>query len=210
MSNSNKFEINELLQLLDFNMDDSIEVIDFEIQDSSKTIHFRKKLVPVFCPSCSARMHSKGIYKRSVKHPIFQDSTVLKLITHQRRWYCPDCKLTTNDEFSFLQPRKQSTNLTPFLVLNAMKDLNRTTKSIADQFSLSDSTIHDIFTAYVDLPRLPLPEYISIDEVCLNISHDQKYAFVIMDFVSGEIIDIVHNRLLYTSTLCAYFTGPKK
>ena len=47
MSNSNKFEINELLQLLDFNMDDSIEVIDFEIQDSSKTIHFRKKLVPV-------------------------------------------------------------------------------------------------------------------------------------------------------------------
>ena len=174
MSNSNKFEINELLQLLDFNMDDSIELIDFEIQDSSKTIHFRKKLAPVFCPSCSARMHSKGIYKRSVKHPIFQDSTVLKLIIHQRRWYCPDCKLTTNDEFSFLQPRKQSTNLTPFLVLNAMKDLNRTTKSIADQFSLSDSTVHDIFTAYVDLPRLPLPEYISIDEVCLNISHDQK------------------------------------
>ena len=203
MSNSNKFEINELLQLLDFNMDDSIEVIDFEIQDSSKTIHFRKKLVPVFCPSCSARMHSKGIYKRSVKHPIFQDSTVLKLIIHQRRWYCPDCKLTTNDEFSFLKPRKQSTNLTPFLVLNAMKDLNRTTKSIADQFSLSDSTIHDIFTAYVDLPRLPLPEYISIDEVCLNISHDQKYAFVIMDFVSGEIIDIVHNR--WMNTLENYF-----
>lgn len=27
MSNSNKFEINELLQLLDFNMDDSIELI---------------------------------------------------------------------------------------------------------------------------------------------------------------------------------------
>ncbi len=175
MSSSNKFEINEFFQLLDFNMDDSIEVIDFDIQDPTKIVHFRKKLAPIFCPSCSSRTHFKGIYKRTVNHPIFQDSTILKLIIHQRRWYCPDCKLTTNDEFSFLQPRKQSTNLTPFLVLNAMKDLNRTTKSIADQFFLSDSTVHDIFTAYVDILRLPLPEYISIDEVCLNISHNQKY-----------------------------------
>ena len=177
-SSFNEFEINDFLQLLDFQLDDSIEIINFEILDSSKTIHFRKKLVPVFCPSCAARMHSKGIYKRTVKHPIFQDSTILKLIIHQRRWYCPDCKLTVNDEFPFLQPRKQSTNLTPFLILNAMKDLNRTTKSIAEQFSLSDTTVHDIFTAYVDLPRLPLTEYISIDEVCLNIDHDQKYAIV--------------------------------
>ena len=203
MSSTNTFETNDFLQLLDFQLDDSIEIIDFEFQDSTKIIHFGKKLIPVFCPSCAARMHSKGIYKRTVKHPIFQDSTILKLIVHQRRWHCPDCNLTVNDEFSFLQPRKQSTNLTSVMVLNAMKDLNRTTKSIADQFSLSDSTVHDIFTAYVDLPRLPFPEYISIDEVCLNISHDQKYAFVIMDFVSGEIIDIVHNR--WMNTLEKYF-----
>ena len=203
MTSTNIFETNDFLQLLDFQLDDSIEVIDFEFQNSTKIIHFGKKLIPVFCPSCTARMHSKGIYKRTVKHPIFQDSTILKLIVHQRRWYCPDCKLTINDEFSFLQPRKQSTNLTSIMILNTMKDLNRTTKSIADQFSLSDSTVHDIFTAYVDLPRLPLPEYISIDEVCLNISHNQKYAFVIMDFVSGEIIDIVHNR--WMNTLEKYF-----
>ena len=55
------------------------------------------------------------------------------------------------------------------------------------------------YTRYVDLPRLPLPEYISIDEVYLNISNSQKYAFVIMDFSNGEIVDIVHNR--WSSTL---------
>ena len=47
----------------------------------------------MFCPSCNARMHSKGIYKRTVKHPIFQDSTLLNLIIRQRRWRCPDCGL---------------------------------------------------------------------------------------------------------------------
>lgn len=55
----------------------------------------------------------------------------------------------------------------------------------------------------MDLPRLPLPEYISVDEVYLNISNKDMYAFVIMDFVSGEIIDIVHNR--WRSTIENYF-----
>ena len=59
------------------------------------------------------------------------------------------------------------------------------------------------YTRYVDLPRLPLPEYMSIDEVYLNISNSQKYAFVIMDFSNGEIVDIVHNR--WSSTLEDYF-----
>ena len=203
MSFSNQKEIYDLLSLLDFQLDKSIEIIDTEILDSIKTIHFIKKPAPVFCPSCAARMHSKGIYKRNVKHPIFQDSSLLNLVIHQRRWQCPDCRLSKNDDFPFLQPGKQSTNITPLIILNAMKDLNRTTKSIADQFYLSDTQVHNIFTAYVDLPRLPLPEFMSIDEVCLNISHNQKYAFVIMDFVSGEIIDIVHNR--WMNTLENYF-----
>ena len=203
MSFSNQKEIYDLLSLLDFQLDKSIEIIDTEILDSIKTIHFIKKPAPVFCPSCAARMHSKGIYKRNVKHPIFQDSSLLNLVIHQRRWQCPDCRLSKNDDFPFLQPGKQSTNITPLIILNAMKDLNRTTKSIADQFYLSDTQVHNIFTAYVDLPRLPLPEFMSIDEVCLNISPDEKYAFVIMDFVSGEIIDIVHNR--WMNTLERYF-----
>ncbi len=204
MSNSNQNNDNiDLLSLLDFSNDQSIEVIKSEIHDSTKNLHLRKKLEPTFCPSCGNRMHSKGIYKRNVKHPIFQDSTQLILTVHQRRWECPFCRLSFNDEFTFLQPGKQSTNLTPLMILNAMKDLNRTTRSIADQFSLSDTQVHDIFTAYVDLPRLPLPEYISIDEVCLKISSNDLYAFVIVDFVTGEIIDIVHNR--WMSTLEEYF-----
>jgi transposase len=74
---------------------------------------------------------------------------------------------------------------------------------IAAQFNISNSSARLVFKRYVDLPRLPLPEYISVDEVYLNISNKDKYAFVIMDFVSGEIIDIVHNR--WRSTIEDFF-----
>lgn len=194
-----------IVSLLNFTNDHSIEIIKIEVQDSTKNIHIRKKLEPIYCPSCGSRMHSKGIYKRTVKHPIFQDSTLLILTAHQRRWDCTYCNISFNDKFTFLQPGKQSTILTTLMILNAMNDLNRSTKSIAEQFSLSDTQVHDIFTAYVDLPRLAFPEYISIDEVCLKISTINLYAFVIVDFVSGEIIDIVHNR--WMSTLQEYFSA---
>ena len=70
-----------------------------------------------------------------------------------------------------------------------MKDLNCSASSIARQFHISDTQVHDIFTSYVDLDRLPLPEYLSIDEVYLNINHKDKYTLVLMDFITGEIID---------------------
>ena len=193
----------DYLSLLDFSFDESIEVIKTECIDSNKYIHLTKKLVPTYCPCCNSRMHSKGIYKRTVNHPILQDSTRLFIIVHQRRWLCPCCGLTKNDDFSFLEPGKQSTNMTILFILNALKDLNRTTRSVARDFGLSDTQVHDIFTAYVDLPRLPLPEYISIDEVCLNINSRDKYAFVIIDFVTGEPVDLVQNRRM--DTLEQYF-----
>ena len=84
-----------------------------------------------------------------------------------------------------------------------MKDLNRSAASIAKQFHISDAQVHDIFTSYIDLSRLPLPEYFSIDEVFLNINHKDKYAIVLMDFITGEVIDILHNR--WQSTADDYF-----
>ena len=53
---------------------------------------------------------------------------------------------------------------------------------------------HDIFTAFVDLPRLELPEILFVDEVYLNINHKEKCTLASMDFKTGEIIDILHNR----------------
>lgn len=85
-----------LLNLAD---DDTYSITHVEINGPDKFIHIEKHLRPTFCPSCNARMHSKGIYTRRVNHPITQDSMNIYLIVHQRRWICKSCGHTENDSF---------------------------------------------------------------------------------------------------------------
>ena len=199
----------DYFKLLNLPYGDNIIIDRVEVIDNIKHIYLHTAATPTFCPDCGSRMHSDGLKKRNPIHPIYQDGTNVILHINQRRWSCPSCGLSQNEQFPFLLRYKRYTSITPYLILQAMKDLNRSTKSIADQFYISDTEVHDIFTSYVDLKRLPLPEYISIDEVYLDIDDESKYAFVIMDFVTGEIVDIVHNR--WKDTLEQYFSRiPKK
>lgn len=194
---------NSLFTLLDLPNDESIIIENVTEKDGVKSVEVSQKLRPTFCPICHNRMHSKGIYTRTVNHSIYQDRTTLELKIKQRRWYCQKCDYSKNDEFPFVEKRKRSTSLTQLLILDAMKDLNSSAISIAKRFNVSDSYVHDTFSQYVDLKRLKLPEYISIDEVFININDNMKYAFVIMDFVTGEIVDILHNR--WSNTLEKFF-----
>lgn len=174
--------------------DGTFKILKVEIYANIKYIHIARDPVPTFCPSCGFRMHSKGINKRKINHPVMQDTTHVYLILHQRRWKCTDCGSEINESFSFVDCYAHSSNLIFYYVCEAMKDLSRSTASIARQFNMSDTQVHDIFTAHVDMPALPLSEVISIDEVFLDIDSSCRYALVIMDFISGEIIDILHNR----------------
>ena len=185
---------NDLFIALCIPFDESVTIEKIEVVDDVKYVYISREPLPTYCDECGERMHSKGIYTRKINHPILQDSTKVILIVSQRKWKCTNCDTYKNEEFAFLQKFSHSSTLTVFMVLDAMKDLNRSTASIARQFNLSDTQVHNMFTAYVDLPRLPLPEYLSIDEVHMDINEKDKYAFVLMDFVTGEIIDIVHNR----------------
>ena len=192
-----------LFDLLSIPDDGSFILSDVCVEGPKKSVTLSRRAAPAFCPQCSSRMHSKGIYTRTLLHPVFQDGSFFTILLKQRRWKCPRCGFQTNERFPFVERYKQSTNLTPLLVLDALKDLQVSTRSVARKFHMSDTQIRNIFSSYVDLKRLSLTEFISIDEVYLNIDDSHKYAFVIMDFASGQIIDIVSNR--WTSTLEKYF-----
>jgi len=199
MNNNNE----DIFKLLNLPNDGSIKIHEITISGNVKTIHLSRDPHPTYCDECGHRMLSKGIYKRKINHQILQDTTTLNLIVHQRKWYCPVCNVYMNETFPFIEKYKQSTSLIFLLVLEAMKDLNRSAVSIAQQYNISDTQVHDIFTAYVDLPRLALTEILSIDEVFIDINYKNKYALVIMDFITGEIIDILHNR--WETTADEYF-----
>lgn len=202
-NNDNKFDQDDVLRLLNLPNDGSFIIKKIEIKDDEKYVYIEKKLEPIYCPKCNSRMHSKGFYTRKVNHAVFQDTMKLYIIVNQRKWHCERCNLYMNEIFPFVDRYSQSTNITIILILEAFKDLNLSTADIAHRYNISDTQAHDLFNAYVDLPRLPLPEYISVDEVHLDISNKEKYAFVIMDFSNGQIVDIVHNR--WNSTLEDYF-----
>ncbi|NBL00036.1 MAG: transposase, partial [Erysipelotrichia bacterium] len=198
--------MNDITKLLNIE-DNGIKIINISTVNNTKVIEIEKALTPHFCPSCLERMYSKGIYKRKVNHSMLQDGFILSIIIHQRRWVCsnPECRLTFNDEFSFVQSGKRISNLLPFLIVNTLKDINKTTAMVATQFHVSDTYVHYCFAKMVDMKRLKLPRIMCVDEVHLNISNEINYCFVMMNFETREIVDILPNRR--QNTLDQYFYG---
>ena len=62
---------NDIIKFLGFE-DSNIEIIDTVYRSNQKIITLQKKLIKNYCPVCNHIMHSKGIYTRTVNHPIMQ------------------------------------------------------------------------------------------------------------------------------------------
>lgn len=185
--------MNDIINLLKLE-DDSIIVTDILVTDNERIITLEKCLTPVYCPNCSCRMYSRGKKVRTVKHPIFQDglNTILKL--NQRRWRCKNCGTEISDNFPFVSKYKQSTNITDFLIIEDLKCLSNSVVDVAEKYNVSDTYVHQIFDRYVDMKRLPLTEAICIDEVHTETVSYSKYSMIILDFISGQPIDMLPSR----------------
>lgn len=162
-----------------------------------------KKSSPHICPVCGSCMHSKGFYCRKVNDPILINGRQVILLVYARKWICPVDNTRCSDVFNFVERHKRNTSLTPYRIVDMMKDLALPISHIARMFNVSDTYCFECFNRLVDLERLPLGEAISIDEVFLNIGKDERYVMVIMDYKTKEIIDILPNR--YESTVSNYF-----
>lgn len=187
--------MNSITELL--NLEDSdIFISNIGIQGTTKTLTLETKLYSHYCPSCGYRMYSRGVKKRTIKHPILQDNYELVLILKQRRWMCtnPECKYNISDSFKFVNKGRRTTNATDMLIVYAYRDLMETAVSIANRFHVSDTHAHEVFNRYVKMDRLPLTDAICIDEVFLDMDEYCKYALVIQDFHTGDPIDLLRSR----------------
>ena len=187
--------MNSIIQLLDLE-DADVIISDICIQGSKKILTLETAPTVHFCPSCGFKMHSRGIKKRTIKHPILQDTYELVLILKQRRWRCTntDCCYECNESFKFVNKNRRCTNATDMLIIDAYRDLSASSVSIANKFHVSDTHVMDIFDRYVKLDRLELSDIISIDEVHLDMDQYCKYALVIQDFYTGNPIDLLRSR----------------
>ena len=184
--------ITDLLNLEDLD----IIISDIQIQGTTKTLTLETHPCTHFCPSCGFKMHSRGVKKRTINHPIFQDNYSLVLILKQRRWRCtnPDCRYDISESFRFVNKNRRTTNATDMLIVDAYRNLMETSVSIANRFHVSDTYAHEVFDRYVKMDRLPLTDAISIDEVFLDMDEYCKYALLIQDFHTGDPIDLLRSR----------------
>ena len=177
--------------------DSDSTITDIQINGNIKYITVSKNIpVNPICPICGSRLHSKGRFSRHPNNQILQDGYSVDLTVIGRRWKCsnPKCAYTATDQFDFLEKRKRTSKIIVFQILMAFKDINMSCSQIAQKFHVSDTYVHQLFMRYIDLPRKKLTEFICIDEVYLNLDPYCKYALVIMDFLSGVILDIIQSR----------------
>ena len=187
--------MNTITELL--NLEDSdIIISDITIQGTTKTLTLETKPYPHHCPVCGFKMHSRGIKKRTIKHPVLQDNYELLLLLKQRRWRCTnkDCSYDISESFKFVNKNRRTTNATDMLIVLAYRNLMETSASIANRFCVSDTYVHEVFERYVRMDRLSLTDVVSVDEVHVELDDYCKYALVIQDFHTGEPIDLLRSR----------------
>ena len=111
MNNKNE----DILKLLNLLNDESLEIKCIQVDGFIKTIHISRKPFATYCNKCGSRMHSKGIYKRSLNHQILQDTTTLEIVLSQRKWKCTNCGYYKNETFSFAKKRNTINHINSIL-----------------------------------------------------------------------------------------------
>ncbi len=158
--------------------DPDIYISDIQIDGVKKSITVETPPSLHFFPQCDFKMHSHGIRKQKINHPILQDGYEYIIKLRQHRWHYtnPQCGYTVNESFHFVNKRKRNTNAADMLIINTFRDLSASAVSIAEKFNVSDTYVLETFDIYVRSERLPLPDIISIDEVHLEMDERCKYA----------------------------------
>lgn len=188
---------NDILALFNLEPEDVEEVTN--VNDGKQTIvHILLRANYPPCPGCdNPDVHIKGYELKKINHGILTDR---KCVLHYkaRRYICPICKRTYYEPNPFVFSSMKISALTVQNVLRDLKSQTETFTSVANRYHISPTSVASIFDQHVMMPRLPLPEYASIDEVYAfhHKGENSKYVFMMIDFKTAEPIDILPSRRL--------------
>ena len=187
----NKFIMNVL------NVDDKdIEALDcVDDANGNMTIYITlsKKDTDV-CPVCGKKGKVHGYTNKSLKHSIFANR-ICDLVFKQRRYKCLDCDLTFSETNPFAKRNEKITHETKINILKDLKRANVTYNQVAQRYNVTPTEVQRIFDKCVDIKPHNIPVALSIDEHYFpNSDSDGLYMFIMMDFKTGEIVDIYPDR----------------
>lgn len=169
-----------------------------EIYDPKSNNHIillkLKKEKYIVCPNCGVVNDSKlrSSVKQVIKHSsALENNIILKLY---RRIYKCECGYTFKENNPFTSNKNKLTYSKENKILLALKDINKTFKSIAEEFNVSKTTITNLFDSRVNFPRQKLTEVICVDEVYSKHCGYHKYCFIIYSPQLNKILDVLPSR----------------
>ena len=144
------------------------------------------------CGSSNYTLHS---YRPKKVNHVHFSMIPCEVIYRQKRYRCKECKCT------FLEPNylslgySRQSDETVNVILTLLKQ-NISFSDIAKRTNVSTQTVINYFKKYIDCKRKPLPEVLCIDEF-KNLSYGKgKYACLLLNYQTGEIVDVLPSRRL--------------
>ncbi len=149
------------------------------------------------CPFCNNNTNYVHDYRvKKIKHSISTNNPCF-IIYKARRYRCKNCSNVFYENNPFSNKFDKNSNYTIFAVLDALSSHTITFSDVAGLFNLTKTSVIRIFDSYVEVGRKPLPKVLCFDEVYTSRKSYQKYAFVMVDFLTKEIVNIYSSRHKY-------------
>lgn len=198
---------NFITKLLNIKPSEVLSVAASSKKDDTIILKVRLKIKNSSCPICSIASKTHGYYKRELIHSTLVNRKCI-IVYEQRRFKCPECSSTFSEPNPFIDSSERITYETKINVLNDLKQTESTYASVAKKYNLSATKVTRIFDKHVNIERKTLPMVLSIDEHYFpNSDYDAKYCCLFMDFQTGVMIDVIHDRK--KNCLADYFSDIK-
>lgn len=185
-------DIIKLLNLEQFN----IKIKKIETSKINNILYCYITLEPTAssCPICGgAKLFIKDYQTKRIIHSISTNNPCF-IIYKARRYKCTYCNSIFYEHNPFSLKNNKESTYTIYKVLDELKYHTNTFTDVARNLNLSVTTVIRIFDQYVEYHRTKLPNIICFDEVYTSRKSYQKYAFVMADFMTNNIIEIYSSR----------------
>lgn len=155
------------------------------------------------CPICNTSTSKiKGYSIKHINHSAL-NTTKCIIRYHARRYICPCCGKTFQENNPFAYNGSNISLVTVYNVLKDLKNPELTFTYVAKKHYISPSSVCNIFDKKINIPRGTLPECICFDEVYAFKGDKSNYCCVLLDYASGNIIDLLPSRR--KNDLSSYF-----
>jgi transposase len=163
----------------------------------------KSKLNRTWCKECGCKISKVKDHKIAYStHSIINGKPVI-LKLHKKLFYCSSCKISTIEQPIATRAYSQKTDNFINLIINDLKE-QTSYSTVARRYKISVTNVifqFDKFRNSREKQDYSKIKHIAVDEVRI-IPQVGNYQFVILDHITGNIVDILQNR--YGANVKAY------